>query len=66
LKAYALEGIGEVQHGLENRQLAQENFQQALELFYQNHALTDMEDCLEFMKREGYFVRPKQLDLVAN
>ena len=65
-KAYALEGIAEIQHELGNRPLAQANFQQALELFYQNHALTDMEDCIELMKREGYSVSPKQVDLVAN
>jgi DNA-binding SARP family transcriptional activator len=63
--AYALEGIGEVHHELGNRPLAQENFQHALELFYQNNALTDMEVRIELMKKEGYSVNPKQLDLVA-
>ena len=65
-KAYALEGIAEIQHELGNRPLAQENFQQALELFYQNHALTDMEVRIELMKKEGYSVNAKQIDLVAN
>jgi DNA-binding SARP family transcriptional activator len=62
LRAYALEGIGEVHHELGNRPLAQENFQRALELFYQNHALTDMEDCIELMKKEGYSVSLKQIE----
>jgi DNA-binding SARP family transcriptional activator len=64
--AYALEGIGEVHHELGNRPLAQENFQHALELFYQNNTLTDMEVRIELMKKEGYSVNPKQIDLVAN
>lgn len=66
LKAYALEGMGEIHHKLGNRQFAQENFQQALELFYQNNALTDMETRIELMKKEGYFINPKQTNLVAS
>jgi DNA-binding SARP family transcriptional activator len=63
--AYAHEGIGEIHHELGNRSVAQENFQQALELFYQNNAFTDMETRVELMKKEGYAVNPRQVDLVA-
>jgi DNA-binding SARP family transcriptional activator len=65
LRAYALEGLGEIYHELGNRLLAQAHFQQALELFYQNNALEDMEMLIEDMKKEGYPTHQKQPDLVA-
>ena len=52
--AYAWHEIGEMYHGVDKRTLAQENYDKALKLYKQNHALVDIEKLTEFMYSEGY------------
>ncbi len=54
--AYAWHEIGEMYHGVDKRTLAQENYDKALKLYKQNHALVDIEKLTEFMYSEGYGV----------
>jgi tetratricopeptide (TPR) repeat protein len=61
--AYALEGIAEIQHELGKTAQAQASYQQALELFYENNAFSDVDVLIETMKAQGYGVNPKEMVL---
>jgi tetratricopeptide (TPR) repeat protein len=55
--AYALQEIGETHHQVANQQLAQENYDKALELYWRNNAATDIESLTELMRKQGYQLR---------
>ncbi len=50
--AYAWQEIGEMYHGVGQEVLAQENYNKALKLYKQNHALVDVEKLTELMYSE--------------
>ncbi len=60
---YALEGIAEIHHELGEKVKAQEHYQRALELFYENNALSDMEMLIQTMKEQNYTVKKEELVL---
>lgn len=55
-KAYALHEIGEMYHEMNQRCLAQENYDRALALYYQNNARSDTETLVSFMQSEDYII----------
>ena len=52
--AYALQEIGEMYHDVDNRNLAQENYQKAIYLYEINNAQPDLEALTTFMRSENY------------
>jgi tetratricopeptide (TPR) repeat protein len=62
-EAYALEGIAEIHHELGENLKAQDYYQQALELFYANNALSDMDMLIQTMQEQGYEVKKEDLVL---
>jgi DNA-binding SARP family transcriptional activator len=60
---YALEGIAEIHHELGEQAKAQDHYQRALELFYENNALSDMDMLIQTMRDQGYKVKKEELVL---
>jgi DNA-binding SARP family transcriptional activator/energy-coupling factor transporter ATP-binding protein EcfA2 len=59
--AYARQGIGMLYHISDTRDLAQENYDRALELYWRNDASTDIKNLIGIMEKEGYKVRENDL-----
>ena len=55
--AFALQEIGEMYHDINERSLAQSNYDQALNLYCQNNAQSDIEALTNFMTSQNYKVR---------
>jgi DNA-binding SARP family transcriptional activator len=62
-EAYALEGIAEIHHELGEKLEAQRHYQQALELFYENNALSDMAILIQTMKEQNYGIKKEDMVL---
>ena len=52
--AYALQEIAEFYHDQEDRKKAEKHYNQALDLYQQNHAKADIDALKAFMKQENY------------
>ena len=59
---YALQEIAEIYHGLENYELANENYNQALYYYQENNARADFDKLTNFMQENDYVV---QLEIAA-
>lgn len=55
-RAYAIQDLGEVYHGLDQRERAHGLFDEALELWKQHHVVAMRDSLLAFMNAEGYSV----------
>jgi DNA-binding SARP family transcriptional activator len=54
--AYTLQELGEMYHYMNERELAQRHYNDALALYQQNNAKSDVEALVEFMRTENYVV----------
>jgi DNA-binding SARP family transcriptional activator/ABC-type lipoprotein export system ATPase subunit len=60
-QAYALESAAEIYHELNDKVSAQNHYQKALELLYENNAFSDMDVLIQTMKTQGYKINEKEM-----